>query len=61
VLGYPDFCRGVFSILRTHRQKQKHEQQQRYGKPPYKVRNSLLTFLHMLLCLYHCMCSFAFL
>ncbi|XP_069688115.1 rab11 family-interacting protein 4 isoform X4 [Periplaneta americana] len=28
VLGYPDFCRGVFSILRAQRQQQKQEQQQ---------------------------------
>ncbi|KAJ9586134.1 hypothetical protein L9F63_020224 [Diploptera punctata] len=28
VLRYPDFCRGVFSILRAQRQQQKQEQQQ---------------------------------
>ena len=47
VLGYPDFCRGVFSILRTQRQYQKQEQR-RYGKPPCRLRNRLLTFLHRL-------------
>lgn len=40
VLEYPEFCRGVFSILRTHRQHQKQEQEQRYGKPPYLVCKS---------------------
>jgi hypothetical protein len=61
VLEYPEFCRGVFSILRTHRQHQKKEQGQRYGKPPYQVCKSgsasLLTVLHALHRLNHYMCS----